>query len=107
MLECGIVKFVGSVDNSYEDYRVYVGIKLDEPGKIYKDSNSIPGRPAVATFLPLNYHWSKLLRMEVVGSVAPLLNFLCLFYTLSAAFWRFQHFFDTSLYGSAFKCWHF
>ncbi len=38
----------------------------------------IPGRPGGATFLPLNYHWSTLLHMEVVKSVAPLLHFFML-----------------------------
>ena len=33
MLESAVVKFVGQVDNSYGDYRIYVGVKLDEPGK--------------------------------------------------------------------------
>ncbi len=36
--------------------------------------SSSPGRPGVATFLPLNYHWSTLLHMEVVRSVAPILH---------------------------------
>ena len=28
----GIVKFVGKVDSEYVDNRIYVGVKLDEPG---------------------------------------------------------------------------
>ncbi len=39
---------------------------------------ALPGRPGVATFLPLNYHWSTLLNMEVVRSVAPILHFFML-----------------------------
>lgn len=29
----GIVKYVGKIDSEYIDNRVYVGVKLDEPGK--------------------------------------------------------------------------
>ncbi len=41
-------------------------------------STNIPGRPGLATFLLLNYHWSTLLHMEVVRSVTPLLHFFVL-----------------------------
>ena len=34
MLESAVVKFVGRVDNTHGDYRIYVGVKLDEPGKL-------------------------------------------------------------------------
>ncbi len=51
-----------------------------------------PGRPGVATFLPLNYHWSTLLHMEVVRSVAPILHFFMLILHFVSSFWRFQHF---------------
>lgn len=30
----GIVKYVGKIDSEYIDNRVYVGIKLDEPGTV-------------------------------------------------------------------------
>lgn len=34
MLESAVVKFVGNLDNTYDDYRIYVGVKLDEPGTL-------------------------------------------------------------------------
>ena len=33
-----------------------------------------PGRPGVANFLPLNYHWSTLLHMEVKAVHTPVLK---------------------------------
>ena len=45
---------------------------------ILPDNCNYPGRPGVATLLPLNYHWSTLLHTEVVRSVAPLLHFFML-----------------------------
>ena len=29
----GIVKYVGKVDSEYVDNRIYVGVKLDDPGE--------------------------------------------------------------------------
>lgn len=38
MLESAVVKFVGHVGNTCDDYRIYVGVKLDEPGKLSSQS---------------------------------------------------------------------
>ena len=38
---------VGGVDNTYDDYRIYAGLKLDEPGKIFTTLITIqPTMPA-------------------------------------------------------------
>ena len=29
----GVVKYIGKIDSEYIDNRIYVGVKLDEPGK--------------------------------------------------------------------------
>ena len=31
----GIVKYVGKVDREYVDNRVYVGVRLDDPGELH------------------------------------------------------------------------
>ena len=31
----GIIKFIGKVDSEFIDNRVYVGLKLDEPGEFF------------------------------------------------------------------------
>ena len=33
-LSPGVVRFVGQVDKEVEDFRIYVGVKMDEPGQI-------------------------------------------------------------------------
>ncbi len=53
----------------------FPGLKTTVFGHFWAVSGAYPGRPGVATFLPLNYHWSTLLHMEVVRSVAPHLHF--------------------------------
>ena len=35
----GIVKFIGKVDSEFIDNRVYVGLKLDEPGELFSIIN--------------------------------------------------------------------
>ncbi len=59
--------------------KIVSGVNGREPiSALYQADTSFPGRPGVATVLPLNYHWSTLLHMEVVRSVAPLLHFFML-----------------------------
>ncbi len=33
--QTGLVKFLGQVDKTYDDFRLHVGVKLDNPGKNY------------------------------------------------------------------------
>ena len=51
----------------------------------------------MATFLPLNYHWSTLLHMEVVKSVTLLLHFFMLILHCVGGFLEVSTLFDTSL----------
>ena len=37
----GIVKYVGKVDREYVDNRVYVGVRLDDPGEL-QDTHHCP-----------------------------------------------------------------
>ncbi len=51
----------------------------------------------MATVLPLNYHWSTLLHMEVVRSVPPLLHFFMLILHFVSGFLEISTLFDISL----------
>ena len=86
----GVIKYIGKVDKEFVDNRIYVGVKLDEPGTVSMLYNHAQVCPTILMgfIIPSNVPPCKVMVMSIVAmyslAVMPFYACVCvLIYRLS------------------------
>ena len=69
----GVIKYIGKVDKEFVDNRIYVGVKLDEPGTVSMLYNHAQVCPTILMgfIIPSNVPPCKVMVMSIVA-ICPL-----------------------------------